>query len=117
MKIISGLIGLVIILLAVCFALSNRQSAAISLWPMAGIIQAPLFLLSLGTLIFGVFVGGVIVWGSALAQRLEMRLLRREIKSLNEKIMDFQQSVIPLENTNNNSRLRQIKNRFGSFKL
>src|SRR5690348_12665900 len=95
MKMISGFIGLLIVVIALCFALANRQSAIISLWPFGLTIQAPLCLLTLGTLFLGLIIGAILSWFLALSHRLEARRLRKDIALLNQKIIDLQQSVLP----------------------
>jgi uncharacterized integral membrane protein len=92
MRFISWLLGAIVLFIALCFALANRQHTTISLWPLDLEVEAPLYLLSLGTLLMGLFVGAVISWFSVLPYRLEARRLRREIMALRDKIDDLQQS-------------------------
>ncbi len=117
MKFISGLIGLIIMLLALCFALANRQSATISLWPFEVELQAPLYLLTLGTLFAGIVLGAVIAWFLALSHRLEARRLRKDIAVLNQKILDVQQSVLPPTHDASSYEQLQPKRRFLGFRL
>jgi len=101
MKFLTGLIGLVLLALALCFALSNRQNAAISLWPLGLEVAAPLYLLTLGTLFAGFLLGLAAGWLGNLSHRFEARRLRKEISGLNDKIMDLQQTVLaPLRKEN-----------------
>ncbi len=94
MKLFSGLIGLIILVLALCFALANRQSSTISLWPFGVEVVAPLYLLTLGTLFCGFLAGAIIAWFNMLPHRLNARRLRKEIALLHEKIGDLQQTVL-----------------------
>ncbi|HEU0118355.1 MAG TPA: LapA family protein [Alphaproteobacteria bacterium] len=95
MKLISGFLGLILAALALSFALANTQDTTISLWPFGISIQAPLYLLTLGTLLFGVLIGMIAGWVAMLQHRFEARRLRKEIMTLQEKITDLQQTVIP----------------------
>jgi uncharacterized integral membrane protein len=95
MKLISWLITAALIFLAMAFALSNRQSVNVSMWPLNVAIQAPLFLLSLGTLFFGMLIGAVIGWLSSLPHRAQARRLRNDIASLHEQIEDLQRTSQP----------------------
>ena len=94
MKIVSGSIGLVLIVLALCFALANRQAATISLWPFGVDLTAPLYLLSLGTLFLGLLAGALIAWLFMLPHRFTARRLRKDIALLRSKIEGLQQTVI-----------------------
>jgi uncharacterized integral membrane protein len=95
MKILSGFLSTVILLIVLCFALVNRQSVSVSLWPVADVIQIPIYLLSVGTLLIGLFLGGLVIWFTMLGRHFEMRRLRKEVALLKEKIIAFQQNVIP----------------------
>jgi uncharacterized integral membrane protein len=90
MKLFSWLITAVLIFLALAFALANRQSAMVNLWPFGIAIQAPLFLLTLGTLFLGLLLGAVIGWVSNLPHRAQARRLRHDIAGLREKIETLQ---------------------------
>ncbi len=95
MKLISTLLSLTLLIAALAFALANRQNATVSLWPLGVEVQAPLCLLTLGTLLLGILLGAVITWFSAVQHRRTARQLRREIAGLQAKIDDLAQTVIP----------------------
>ena len=61
-----GLFGFILLLLALAFAISNRQSATISLWPFDAQVEAPLYLLTLGLLLIGLLLGAGFAWLSML---------------------------------------------------
>jgi uncharacterized integral membrane protein len=94
MKIISGIIGFALLVLAVSFALSNRQSAVISLWPFGSEIEAPLYLLSLGTLFVGVLLGAVLGWVSMFPHRMQAMRLHKDVAALNQRLENLQQTII-----------------------
>jgi len=94
MKIISGILGFAVLVLAVSFALSNRQSTVVSLWPFGREIEAPLYLLSLGTLFVGVFVGAIWGWVSMLPHRLQAHRLHKDIATLNQRLENLQPTLI-----------------------
>ncbi|MGE3623523.1 MAG: lipopolysaccharide assembly protein LapA domain-containing protein [Bdellovibrionales bacterium] len=89
MKFFSWLATLVVLFFALCFALNNRQSVTVSLWPFGLEIVTPLYILSLGTLFLGLLLGSVVGWISHLPQRLEARRLRRDISDLRDKVEDL----------------------------
>jgi len=94
MKLFSGLISLILVVLALCFALANQQSVVVSLWPFDVAIGVPLYLLSLGTLFVGLLLGAIIAWFAMLPHRFAARRLRKDLKKMHEKIEDLQQTVI-----------------------
>ncbi|MDX2027460.1 MAG: LapA family protein [Alphaproteobacteria bacterium] len=94
MKLLSSLIGLVILLLALAFAVTNRQPVALNLWPFDLVVQAPLSFLSLGTFLFGLLVGAVFAWFHMIPQRLAARRMRKDFAKLQDKIDDLQQSAM-----------------------
>lgn len=94
MKILSGIIGFLLATVALCFAFSNRQPVTISLWPFDLALEAPLYLLSLGTLFMGLLFGAVVAWLMMIPHRLQSRRLHKDIANLNQKIIDLQQTVL-----------------------
>ena len=86
MKIVSWLITVILLLAALCFALNNRQSITVSLWPFGVEMVAPRYLLTLGTLFLGLLLGAVIGWISHLPHRMETMRMRRAIADLREKV-------------------------------
>jgi uncharacterized integral membrane protein len=93
MKLFSGLFGLVLILLALAFAISNRQAATISLWPFDAQVEAPLYLLTLGILLLGLLLGAGFAWLSMLPHQLAARRLRNDIGHLHDKLEELQQTI------------------------
>ena len=95
MKIFSGLLGFIVIAVALTFALANRQTAVVSLWPLGVEIQAPLYLLTLGTLLFGVLIGAAVAWFNLLPHRFKARRMRKDLVALQDKVASLQQTVVP----------------------
>ena len=102
MKFLSWLLTLLVLALALCFALNNRQMTSLSLWPFGFEVQAPLYLFALGTFFGGMLIGSVIGWMSNLPHRMESRRLRRDIAGLHQKIEDISDSM-PTAATKNES--------------
>jgi len=95
MRLLSSLLGVIIVFLALAFALANRQSATISFWPFGMKAQAPLCFLTLGTFFFGLLLGAILTWISSLPNRLATRHLRRDLASLQNKMDELKQTVLP----------------------
>jgi uncharacterized integral membrane protein len=77
-----ALVALIVIL----FAVSNRQTVAVELWPLPDRAELPLYLLVLGTLLVG-FVGGELVaWSGGWRWRREARRSRDRIAALESEL-------------------------------
>lgn len=63
----------------VLFAVVNRADVALSLWPLPWEIQAPLFLFTLGAIVFGFFFGALVTWISGGRTRQRLRHAQREL--------------------------------------
>ena len=69
MKYLSWILTIPLAIVAVVFAVANRQGATLNIWPMGIKVEAPLFVLVLGSVLLGLIVGGFIAWLSAGASR------------------------------------------------
>jgi len=94
MKIFSGLSGLVILVLVLCFSLSNQQDITLAMWPFSATLQAPLYLIGLAPLAFGLAFGALWGWLSAWPHRLRARRLNKEVGMLTDKIGELQKTAI-----------------------
>ena len=56
--VVLGIVAVVLIL----FAVSNRQRVSVSLWPLPDLVEMPLYLVLLGTLLIGFVVGELTGW-------------------------------------------------------
>lgn len=76
-KLIRWIIGLPLAVVAIIFAVSNRQMVTVELWPFPWTADLPLYLLSLGTLAVGVLIGGIFAWASGSHKRAQSRSEKR----------------------------------------
>jgi uncharacterized integral membrane protein len=76
--IVLALAALVLIL----FAVSNRETVSVGLWPLPALVELPLYLVILGTMVVGFFVGQVIAWAGGWRWRREARRSRERIAVL-----------------------------------
>ncbi len=93
MKYLSWILTLPLAIVAVVFAISNRAAATLNLWPFGISVEAPLFILVLGSALVGLIAGGVIAWLSASTTRQRRRAAvhradsaQRELAYLRQKI-------------------------------
>ena len=73
MKYLSWILTIPVAIVAVVFAVTNRDAATLNLWPLGTTIEAPLFILVLGSGLVGLILGGLITWLSAGKQRRRRR--------------------------------------------
>jgi uncharacterized integral membrane protein len=81
--IVLALVALILIL----FAVSNRETVSLSFWLLPGAaVQLPLYLLVLGTLVFGFVVGELVGWIGGWRWRREARRGRERIAMLEREL-------------------------------
>lgn len=100
MRLIVRIFLFAVAIIAVLFALNNREPVELSLWPFPIEIRLPLFLGLIAVLMVGVALGASLVWiGQARhrhrARAGESMVLRqqREIEALRVKTMNAQRSA------------------------
>ena len=73
MRLLRWVLVLSVTLAAVLFAVSNRQLAEVYLWPLPLVIDAPVYLIALGSLVLGFLIGAVAAWYNGIRRRLRRR--------------------------------------------
>ena len=73
-------------LLLILFAVTNRQTVTVGLWPLPYFAELPLYLVVLVTLIVGFFFGEVVAWIGAWHWRREARRSRERIAELEREL-------------------------------
>lgn len=81
-RLLKALIVLPLTAAIIMFAVANRQTALVSLWPLPFEIATPVFFLALAPLALGVFLGGVAAWLAGGKGRRLSRERARQIKTL-----------------------------------
>jgi uncharacterized integral membrane protein len=66
-------------LLLLSFAISNREVVTLGLWPLPFRTDAPLYLVALVPLLFGMIVGGLVLWFGRFASGFRMRRLENRL--------------------------------------
>jgi uncharacterized integral membrane protein len=79
------LIGLVALALVV-FAVDNRETVTVSLWPLPIAASMGLYLVVLLTLLFGFLLGELIAWMNGHRWRREARLKAKRIEELESQL-------------------------------
>jgi len=82
MKLFYWLATAILALVLVVFAVSNRDSVTLTLWPLPITVEAPTYLIVLLTLLAGFLIGELAAWINGHRRRNEMRRMRRRIETL-----------------------------------
>ncbi|WP_374655154.1 lipopolysaccharide assembly LapA domain-containing protein [Dongia sp.] len=91
---LAWIVTLPVALLVILFALMNRQEVSLSLWPLPWDISAPLFMFTLGAIVFGFLFGSLATWLSGGHTRQQLRAARRELaQARDEAAMTRHQSA------------------------
>lgn len=104
MRYLSWIVTLPVALVAVLFAISNRESVTFALWPLPFTMEAPLYLATLAALVAGFVCGGAVVWLSQgrrrrIARKAKAHALRleREIDSIGRRAADAEERSLAAE--------------------
>jgi len=73
-------------LLLILFAVSNRETVSVGLWPLPAFVELPLYLVVLGMLILGFILGELVAWIGGSRWRREARRSRRRITTLEREL-------------------------------
>ena len=82
MRVINTILAVIVAVLVVLFAVSNRQPVVLEIWPFPYQAQMGLYALILFALFVGFTVGLIIAWLSGAKRRRELKALRKEARDL-----------------------------------
>ena len=89
MKRVSWILTIPLALLAVVFAIANRQSVTVDLWPFQiAVGPLPFFAWFLGALFMGILAGGMVVWLTGGKIRRRARSAERRARELERELTD-----------------------------
>ena len=81
-KILRALLGLIGLVIIVSFAVSNRQTVDMALWPLPETLNVQLFWVFLFGLVVGAVLGGMGAWLGGMKKRRDGRRIRRKADEL-----------------------------------
>ncbi len=90
-RILVTFIGVILAIVVVSFALSNRQRVTLDLWPFEISLVLPLFLMVLVSFLIGFLAGGCVMWISGGASRRQAREARRNATRLERQVAELEQ--------------------------
>jgi uncharacterized integral membrane protein len=79
MRRFAWIVTLPVIAIITVFAVMNRQEVALNLWPLPWEFATPLFLLTLGLILFGFLFGALVMWLTGARQRRQLRAVKRDL--------------------------------------
>jgi uncharacterized integral membrane protein len=86
--------GVIIVAAVVAlFAASNRATVSLGLWPLPFVAEAPLYLVVVVSLLFGVAIGAAAVWIRGARRRRELRDCRRQNAALARELAATQSQL------------------------
>jgi lipopolysaccharide assembly protein A len=68
------------------FAIANRATVSLKLWPLPFLLEVPVYLLVLLTLLAGFCIGAAYVWIAGHWSRRELRRRRRRMEALKREL-------------------------------
>lgn len=87
MKLVSTLLTLVIIAVCVIFAVNNTQEISLNLSPLEFSLNAPVYLITVGTFFAGFLLGAFLFWVAGLYPRWQRRNLAKETDRLKQALL------------------------------
>jgi len=86
MKFFSWIVLAIVAVVLILFAVSNREAVSVGLWPLPALVELPLYLVLLATLLVGFIVGELAAWVRGWRWRREARRGRERIAALEREI-------------------------------
>lgn len=85
MKILSWLISVPFALVVILFAVSNFEIVALDVWPLPFVLEAPLYIVVLIAVLFGVVWGGIAAWLAGGKTRARVRMAEMKAEQTNRE--------------------------------
>lgn len=97
MKLFFWIVGLPLLLVAGFFAVANRETVSVSLWPFAEVWQMPLFVAIAAPFYIGFGLGALVAWAAAGRSRSRSREAARRAAALQRENEALKTRVETLE--------------------
>ena len=86
MRILYRAVFLVIAIVLILFAVSNRETVSVGFWPLPFLADVSLYLLCFLSLMIGALIGAAVAWMAGHRSRRQLRTLRRRIEALEREL-------------------------------
>lgn len=97
MKVLFWLLGLPLLVAAVAFALSNRETVALEVWPLPYVLELPAYAAILGAVFIGFLGGAIWAWISGLKWRRRARVHARKLQPLERENAELRKQLAAAE--------------------
>ena len=84
---------LVTAIVLILFAVSNRDTVSVAFWPLPFLVDMPLYLLCVLSLVIGTLIGVATAWMAGHGKRRELRSRRRRIEALERELTATQSQI------------------------
>jgi uncharacterized integral membrane protein len=98
MRVVFWIVALPVVAVAMAFAVSNHESVAIGLWPLAYRLEAPLYIVVTGALFLGFVVGLLYGWIGSLRARRRARVEAKHVSRLENETEELRRKLALAEN-------------------
>ena len=90
-------IAFLVLVALVVFAVSNRGLVELNLFPLAVVVELPIYVALIGGLFVGVLVGGFVGFASSFGVRLALRSVTREKRASDKRLLPSRENngVLP----------------------
>jgi len=92
-RIVYRAVFLVVAVFLILFAVSNRESVSVALWPLPFLADLPLYFLCFLSLVVGALIGSLAAWIARRRDRRELRARRRQIEALERELTATQSQL------------------------
>ncbi|MGQ9366718.1 lipopolysaccharide assembly protein LapA domain-containing protein [Azospirillum sp. ST 5-10] len=97
MRYLTWIVTIPIAVVAVLFAVSNRETVVFTLWPTPFSLEAPLYLATLVALVVGFLAGGFIAWVAQGGNRRRARVQTDRVHYLERDLRESQARLAAAE--------------------
>jgi putative membrane protein len=86
-RLINTIVAVIVAILVVLFAVSNRMAVTVEIWPFPYQLDLPLYALILLAVLLGFIAGAIGMWMMGSAKRRELRRLRKQMRAMEQSLV------------------------------
>jgi uncharacterized integral membrane protein len=98
-KHLSWVVTLPLTIVAVVFAVANREDMVLRFWPLPWSFDLPVYLVVLGSLVAGFLAGGLVAWIAAAPRRRRARRTAERARELAHEVSELRRKADQLAST------------------
>ena len=88
MRVINTVAAVIVAILVVLFAVSNRMAVTVEIWPFPYQLGLPLYALILLAVLVGFIAGAIGMWMMGSAKRRDHRALRKQVRRMEQSLAE-----------------------------